>query len=321
MLKKAPIILFVYNRPQHTRVTVESLLNNHESAYSTLFVFSDGPKSLNDQQKHYEDGNRVTEVRKYIRSIRGFRDIEMFENETNKGLAESVISGVSTVFQEYDKVIVVEDDLVLASIFLRFMNEALEFYRNDSRIFSLGGYSPNIAMPIGYKDDVYLSYRCSSWGWATWKDRWEKADWNVEDYCLFKKDRKMQQAFSRGGRDLVDILAAQMNHKINSWAIRWDYAHFRNNACALKPRFSLVRNIGTDGSGNHSSVTDHYNVDITLFRDRTPLLRSDVEINRVIAKRLAAFYERRQRPFMKRLRAFIARLCQIKNVVQDKYPY
>jgi len=240
----APIALFVYNRPEHTRKTVESLQQNGLARKSDLFVFSDAAKN--------ESGAAaVGAVRKFIRTIDGFKSVTVIERERNLGLAGSVIKGVTQLSNTFGRVIVMEDDLLTSSDFLTFMNWALEQYADEPRIFSVSGFNYAVKTPDDYPYDVFCSYRSSSWGWGTWKDRWEKADWSVSDFGEFRTDKVRKQSFNRGGEDLSRMLALQMAGEIDSWAIRWAYAHWKHDALAVLPVRSLVLNIGLDGSGMH----------------------------------------------------------------------
>jgi hypothetical protein len=133
-MKTAPIILFVYNRLDNLTTTVQSLQRDPLAAESELFIFSDHPREE-------KDAAAVAGVRRYIRTITGFRGVCISEAPQNMGLARSVISGVSEVINRYGAAIVLEDDLVCSTNFLSFMNQALEYYRNDTRIFSVGGYT------------------------------------------------------------------------------------------------------------------------------------------------------------------------------------
>jgi hypothetical protein len=252
----APIILFVYNRPWHTRQTVESLLKSKLSANSELFIFSDGPKTGVDIEK-------VKQVRTYIHQITGFRRIEIMEKETNTGLANSVIEGVTQVIHNYGKAIVLEDDMVFATNFLSFMNDALYTYTSQQHIFSISGYSYPISIPAYYKQDVYLLPRASSWGWATWADRWRQVDWQVSDFDQFVKNKSLVNAFVAGGEDLLYMLRKQQKSFISSWAIRWTYAHFKHQAYCLHLVKSKVHNIGTDNSGTHLAATKKYHAIIS----------------------------------------------------------
>lgn len=240
----APIALFVYNRPEHTRRTMESLQANDLASQSDLIVFSDGPKSVSAESS-------VRSVREYVRAIDGFRSINVVEREKNLGLAASVIAGVSQLCSEYGRIIVVEDDLLTSPDFLAFMNVALDRYQNEPRVFSVSGFNFAVAPNNGYSYDAFYSYRSSSWGWGTWKDRWEKADWSVSDYSNFRIDQDQRRLFNRGGQDLSGMLDLNMAGKLDSWAIRWAYAHYKHNSLALLSTHSRVYNIGFDGSGVH----------------------------------------------------------------------
>jgi hypothetical protein len=247
----APVILFVYNRPWHTRQTVEALQKNPLAQESSLYIFADGAKDSHDAAQ-------VQQVRNYIRTIFGFQDIHITESPRNKGLADSVIEGVSQIINSNGRAIVMEDDMICAGNFLQFMNDALNTYSLHPQIFSISGYSYPIPVPATYQADVYLLPRASSWGWATWADRWNKTDWKVSDYTQFIRDKHAKKAFAQGGEDLVYMLMKQQKGFINSWAVRWSYAHYKHEAYCLFLVKSKINNIGTDNSGTHSPNTNKY---------------------------------------------------------------
>jgi hypothetical protein len=240
----APIALFVYNRPAHTRRTVEALRANHLARQSDLFIFADAAKT--------EAGAAaVADVRRFIHALDGFKSVTLIERQTNAGLSASVISGVTRLCEQHGRVIAVEDDLLTAPDFLTFMNLALDQYADDAGIYSVSGYNFGVNSAGDYPYDAFCSYRSSSWGWGTWKDRWEKADWSVSDYESFFRDKIQRRLFDRGGDDLSWMLDLQMAGRIDSWSIRWDYVHFKHGALALSPVTPRVYNIGLDGSGVH----------------------------------------------------------------------
>ncbi|MDI6716137.1 MAG: glycosyltransferase [Actinomycetota bacterium] len=178
----APVVLFVYKRLYHAQQTVKFLQKNDLAEQSELYIYSDGPK-------HEHDIEKVKEVRAYLKTISGFKTITVIEREKNLGLANSIITGVTEVIDKFGKVIVMEDDLLCSRNFLSFMNKALDHYKDDKRIFSVTGLNYPIKIPESYKHDVYLAYRESSWGWGTWKDRWDKTDWQVEVIKSYKDHR------------------------------------------------------------------------------------------------------------------------------------
>ena len=240
----APIALFVYNRPEHARQTIEALRANQLAQQSDLFVFADGAKNEPADAE-------VREVRNLIRAIDGFKSVTVIEREHNLGLSKSVISGVTQLCAEYGRAIVVEDDVLTARDFLTFVNQGLDCYRDEPRVFSIGAFGLPIVMPKTYSYDAFCSYRFMCWGWGTWKDRWESADWSVKDYPEFKADRGKQKRFNRGGDDLAWSLGLQMEGKIDSWDTIWAYTHSKHDAVAVLSVISRAYNIGFDGTGIH----------------------------------------------------------------------
>jgi len=243
----APAVLFAYNRPLHTRATLEALARNALAGQTALIVFSDGAKGEKDLPQ-------VQAVRGVIAAAAGFDSVRVIERERNWGLARSVIDGVSRMLAEHGRVIVLEDDLVTSPGFLSYMNAALEHYAADPKAFSIGGYQfPEKTMPIppAYAWDTYASYRCCSWGWATWQDRWQRIDWEMGYFDAFMASPQQQARFNRGGPDMTQLLSLQRSGRIDSWAIRFCYAHFAFDMRCIYPVKSLVNNIGLDNSGVH----------------------------------------------------------------------
>lgn len=260
----APIVLFCYNRPRHLQQTIESLQKNALAPESELFIYSDGARNERDELA-------VSEVRRYVANVSGFKNVHVIAAERNKGLAASVIAGVSEVLTRNGKVIVLEDDMLSASDFLVFMNQALDTYAERPDIFSVTGYTPPAQYPAGYPNDVFLAPRASSWGWGTWVHKWAQADWQVRDFQSLKNDSKRQNAFNRGGEDLWPMLAKQQKGVIDSWAIRWTYAQFRNHAFGLYPVRSKIKNIGTDGTGtNFTFESGEYGQEMAEGQVATP---------------------------------------------------
>ncbi len=156
----APIVLFVYNRFEHTKKTIEALQNNLLAKESDLYIFSDGAK--NETNK-----SQVDKVRSYIHQISGFKTINIYESEHNKGLTNSVIAGVSQVMDLHGKAIVVEDDIVTSKYFLTFMNDGLNIYENDDKVALISGYCP----PMGKIKENFFLEQGSSWGWVHGRDK------------------------------------------------------------------------------------------------------------------------------------------------------
>ena len=249
----APIVLFVYNRPWHTLQTLEALAANDLADQSTLYIFCDGPK----ENANTEDLNKIEEVRKVIKQKKWCHEVHFIERQTNKGLANSVIDGVTEIVNQYGKIIVLEDDLVTAKGFLKFMNDALEVYEKIENVFSISGYM----FPVKWEtSEVILLPYIFSWGWATWKMQWDKLD-TTSSYSEIINQPFICQRFNIAHYDY----SLMLNNK-NSWAIRWYYTLFTNNGLSIFPSHSLVLNIGFDGTGENykndisSQINQNFNV-------------------------------------------------------------
>ncbi len=249
---KAPIVLFVYNRPFHTCQTVTGLQNNDLAKDSELFIFSDGPKSESDRAK-------VQEVRDYVKTIRGFKNLTITERINNIGLAQSIISGVTEIVNKFGKVIVLEDDLVTSPFFLRYMNDALEFYDNEKKIMHVSGGT----YPIGdfSTDYTYFLRIPLCWDWGTWKRAWDDFDNKIEIMQQFNSQMISKVNFDNT-YPYWEQLELNRTGKIQTWFVFWYVKVFLTDGLALFPRRSLVKNIGNDGSGVHCGKTDVY--DVTL---------------------------------------------------------
>ncbi len=241
----APIVIFAFNRPKALLRLKESLEKNNLFATSEKIVFIDGYRNEKEKEK-------VDEVIRIARTIT--ENVQI--SQVNKGLGTSIIEGISSVIRQYGKAIVLEDDLICSSNFLSFMNQALDFYQDDPRIFSVCGYGLKIDKPKNYMGDIYLSGRSSSWGWGTWKDRWEQVDWEVKDWESLSNDKKKQKAFNRNGSDMYDMLKDYMHGRNRSWAIRFCYSQFKLEKYSVCPFISKIEN---DGFGEDATnCKQHY---------------------------------------------------------------
>jgi hypothetical protein len=240
----APIIVFAFNRPESFLNTVNSLLKNKEAKDSELFIFIDGPRPNIDS-----DLEKIKETKEIASNIKGFKRIKIISSKTNKGLANSIIDGVTNVIDIYGKVIVLEDDLEVAPNFLLYMNQGLVIYQDKYIIFSICGHSNKIKIPLDYKYDAYMYTRSSSWGWATWKDRWISVDWDLKEWNTCERQKNL---FNRwAGSDCYRMLLKWKNGKIQSWAIRFVYAQFLQHKYSIIPNKSLICNNGFDGKGTN----------------------------------------------------------------------
>lgn len=252
MVMLAPIVLFVYNRPGHTHKTIEALAKNELASQSKLIVFSDGPKDDKDTLL-------VQQVRDFINTVSGFDSVRLIASNSNKGLADSIISGVTSVLSEHDKVIVLEDDMITSPLFLRYMNTSLDLYENDEAVISIHGYIYPVKESL---PDYFFLKGADCWGWATWSRGWKIFEPDGKKLLKELKQRHLLKDFDFGGAyPYSKMLRMQIAGKNNSWAIRWYASAFIHERLTLYPGKSYVQNIGNDASGTHSRLTNHFEVD------------------------------------------------------------
>lgn len=278
----SPIIIFAFNRVDTLRNTVSSLLNNEEAKESELFVYVDGPR----KQKPGE-AEKVKTVQEFVKTINGFMNVTYSFSEENKGLGTSIIAGVTEVINRYGRAIVLEDDLVFSSNFLAFMNDGLNRYENEQKVFSICGYTNKVKVPKGYDHDAYFCTRSSSWGWGTWADRWNTVDWELKDWSRYKK---MGRAFNRwGGSDCFRMLRSVKECGATSWAIRFGFFQFLQDKLSLFPIVSKVRNDGFDGAGTNCKKWSRFKYVFDETDRKIFLMPSDISLNKKLY-RSAMFY-------------------------------
>ena len=291
----APIALFCFNRPSHLKQTIKNLLENRIAKETELFIFSDGPKS-----NEAGELKLVNEVRKYIYTIEGFQSIQVIEEPQNKGLAVSIIEGLSKLFLDYEKLIVLEDDILVSNNFLVFMNDSLNRYEHHETIFSVSGYSFQLE-ELNAAGDLNLVKRASSWGWGTWRKNWNAVDWEVKEYKTFVSNKVAQKEFLNAGKDQLAMLYKQQRGLIDSWAIRWTFHHFVHKGYCLVPKYSKVKNIGTDGTGtNFKNATNKFTTELSNKEIEWPKsIENHEKINKFIKNKFAPSSFRKVINFLK----------------------
>lgn len=256
----APIVLFVYDRPDHARRALEALAANDLAQVSELFVYADGAK----EGAPSEQLERIRKTREIVRSRQWCKSVSVAESEKNRGLAASIISGVTEIVNRFGEVIVLEDDLVVGRHFLEFMNDALERYRGEKKVFHVCGYR----YPVKHADarKAYLYPVMDCWGWATWADRWRFFEKNPFR-CKQTFTEEMIRTFNMDGADPDKWrqIEANLSGELDTWAIFWGVSIFQQHGLCLAPCRSLVQNIGSDDSGEHAQSGDR------LLREPTEL--------------------------------------------------
>jgi hypothetical protein len=296
----APIALFVFKRPEHTRRTLEALARNPEFADSPLHVFCDGSRRPGDDAA-------VLATREVVRNWAHPRKA-IHAAPGNRGLAASIIEGVSRLCASYGRVIVVEDDLVVAPVFLDFLNRALDRYSDEPQVMQVSGHMFPVDLAVGHPDAVFMPF-ITSWGWATWHRAWQCFDSTAAEFERLSKDRALRRRF-----DLDDcypyfrMLKKQKAGLIDSWAIRWYLSVFMRNGLVLYPSRSLVSNEGFDGTGTHCGSEDNMSDKTAAAMDRRLLDLPRAELNHAAFLVVRAFlasqttiWQRVRRRLMKRV--------------------
>ncbi|MEZ9917151.1 hypothetical protein AB4404_12030 [Vibrio breoganii] len=267
----APILLFVYNRLEHTINTIEALKKNHLASESTLIIISDGAKNNSSQSE-------VDEVRDYIKTVTGFKSLEIVLQEKNLGLSENIITGVTKYINIYGKVIVLEDDLLSSEYFLLYMNEALNLYEQNDNIWHISGW--NYPICSDGLSDTFLWKLMNCWGWATWKNRWINFDKNPDKLINDFSKEDIYKFNLDGSYNFWSQVEANKSGNKDTWAIFWYATIFINGGWCLNPSDSLINNIGLDASGTHRSLSKHYT---TSLLDRKVNLEESTERNNNLA--------------------------------------
>lgn len=282
----APIVLFAYNRPEHLKRCVESLAQNTLAAESHLYVVCDGAKDITDKPL-------TEQVRNIARKINGFGQLTLIERKTNYGLANNIMDAVTSIVNEHGRIIVVEDDLVLAPYFLQFMNDALNAYANEPRVGHIQAcdFTKDASLP-----DTFLIRWTGSWGWGTWQRAWKLFRPNGTELLRELEERRLTSTFDfNNAYGFTRMLRRQIEGKNNSWAIRWNATLFLNDMLSLNVGRSLVQNEGFDGSGTNCGGGGLYASD--LYKGRLEVVKPDIIEENKAARRAFERYYRRTNSF------------------------
>lgn len=295
----APVIMFIYNRPAHTRRTLEALSNNYGADKTTLYIFADGAQENATQ----EDLKRIEQVRYLALEKPWCREVFLTVREKNMALEDNVINGVTEIMSKHEKAIILEDDIITSTYFLNYCNDGLEMYRDDKRVFSINGFM----VPIDFQTP-FETFLCpvatSSWGWATWADRWALFETNPAAIQDMKGQKLLEDRFNVGGMNKTYML-----YYMNTWDIRWYYTAFIRNGLGLFPTKSLTMNIGFDGSGTHKGNEDLVQ---ELFESPAPVTHTD-SIDLGHYARLLNYVKIEPLTFKQKIKNRIKRLIRYRN--------
>lgn len=301
-MSKAPVVLFIYNRLEKAKNCLQALEKNGDCNQTDLYIYADGAKRTEDREK-------VQKVRSFIKNEyipkSKFLNVYLVESDFNKGLANSIIDGVTEVINQYGKVIVVEDDLIVSTDFLNYMNGALDFYEDVLKVGSISAYTYPIKELKYYKKDVYFLRKGECWGWGTWQNRWQNVDWKVSTFEEYKVNKKMRKEFNSIGYGLDSMLCSYMEGLLDTWAVRWCYHLYRNGLLTVYPTVSRTSNEGFDGTGEHCDVTGRFAHD--SIGSNAKCRFEILEVNKRLERAVSA-YDEGKTSFIEKIKGHISDL-------------
>lgn len=246
----APIVMISYNRPEMVELSINNVALANNASGHEVFMFIDGPRNENDR-------NKQDKIQQILESHRNqLPRLKIIRRDRNYGCRGNIVDAISHIISEYGKAIIIEDDILVSRTFLDYMDDALEFYRDDKSIWSINAYqSPNLRIPKDYPYDVYLDPVNMCWGWGTWKDRWDQVDFDMKDWTTARNDPDVIAKLNRAGRQLLGLIELQAAGVLKTWDVQCAYHVVKNGLMSIEPKLQLSKNIGFSASigGEHNS--------------------------------------------------------------------
>ena len=291
-MTRTPVALFTYNRVEHTARVLDSLANCARFEECSLHIYCDAAKTE-------EQTEAVESTRQLVRSQAEKLNATVVEQETNLGLARSVVAGVTDLCDRFGNTIVVEDDLVLNPGFLDYMLQALDRYADESAVYQISGYMFPVSHHSG--EDAFLMPLITTWGWATWQRAWKIFDWDASEAHEQLKDPTLRKRFDlNNSYPYSVILENQLNGLTNSWGILFWWQVFKAGGLALHPRRSFVWNGGFDSSGTNCGdqgwSNDQSPEEVTDWTHESFKFPSEVTIDQKAFDNICAFLKKEQYP-------------------------
>lgn len=294
----APVIIFAYNRVGTLKRTIASLIENELAADTDLYIYSDGARDECDL-------DLVNEVRSYLKTIVGFNKVYVVNRDKNFGLAKNIVDAVSELLTRFPSVIVLEDDIVTAPYFLKFMNDALDVYSNDNQVCQVSGYSylESIAKDLDLDlDDIYFIRGADCLAWGTWRRSWLNYSSDSGALANEIRKKKLVRDFNRDNSyNYFKMLRMTAGGRVASWAVNWYAVNFLAGRYILYPLRSLALHIGNDDMATNyqyvgSSDPYHvplYNLPVTVTKiPVTEKVNTTKVFNAFLVKTRGSFFER-----------------------------
>lgn len=297
-MELAPIVIFAYNRPDHLRRTLEALAKNELASESVLYIFCDGSKEGASEEMR----EKVEATRALAKAVMGFKELHVVERPRNIGLKENIVGAVTEVVNRYGSIITLEDDVVTSIGFLRFMNDALETYKDEEKVMHISAYMyPHKGR---LPETFFFPVPYPGGGWATWARAWKYYDDDTESVYNQWKDR-WEEFDVLGGDYLSKQLKANYNRTMKTWFVKWHAVLLSRKALTLYPHQSLTNNIGFDDEATNCYATNRF--DVLNLASHVDVMKNPVKVNRKASRIIYDFYQghwynkRRRTALMKKM--------------------
>jgi hypothetical protein len=256
-MNKTIIAVFCYKRATKLKASVEALLKNPECSSMDIIFFSDGNKNENDQEG-------VLQTRAFINSITGFRNVYKHFRERNLSTGPNFELGLSYLCNNYDQFIAIEDDLVVSPNCIRYLLDALIYYKHQKSVFCITGFCFPLAVQ-NYPYDTVVYKRFCSYGWASWSERVRKVIWDKEELSnIIKNSPDFKKRLNNEGYDLHRMLMKQIKGEISTWDIQMQVHVAENRLKVIYPVVSKVANIGFDQESTNTFGVDYLKTPLDL---------------------------------------------------------
>lgn len=263
---KKPIVFFVYNRPEQTLKTF-SIIQKYRP--EVLFIIADGAKNESKDTVSIEkldsiktlnnikDNDNIQKVREICNAVDWPCAVQRLFRDKNYGCRESIVQGLAWVFKQAEECIILEDDCLPDITFFDFCAELLDQYRDNHKIFSIGGYRPE-PLDKSNTDSYYFSKYPSTWGWATWKRTYngfdpKLNDWSEETHKTWLSHHLGNPAFAHYWSYMLNNAKKGANH----WDYAWAYHCWQHDALSIRPSINLIQNIGFGSDATHTQESTH----------------------------------------------------------------
>jgi len=246
------VLFLVFNRLDVTKQVFQAI---RQAKPPRLYIAADGARKNKEGETE-----KTIAVRDYVlQNIDWDCEVKTLFREENLGCKYAVSGGIDWFFEQEEMGIILED-VVTAPGFLEFMNQALDFYRNDHSILSIAGYGLPLSIQ-DYKNDAYALSRFNAWRFGIWQREFQLVEYiSKKEYADFLCNKEAVGRFIRGGgEDMLNMLELEVSGKIDAFDVKAMFCQFKKEMLTVYPKKSLVQNIGHDGTGIHCGKTYKFN--------------------------------------------------------------